>query len=554
MCKARHFFTAMLLAVLMLPLSAAGEIGFQITDYKPDRFVDKQLYVTGGVSYQDYDQKYENTIMPFDSYSLYGNKYNPINSSGSLGFNYSSTYQDLQRYFYLSLSANASYNRQKSVSSSVTDYPENYLGNSRSEYYYEWYTLSAYPNLGWRKYLKDDISFTISAGGSYSLTDYSIYQYGNEYNDLYYPNASGYYNTSYSNSRSRQPYNSSSYVIYLTAGPGWGRTYSGMYAATAIYIVEELRKNNLLKAEPSREQMLRLCELVYKNKLLHAVDKRIRTIESLQEILDYLAAEGLIQNDQSMTYLLTSDVWSYFPMTGRDFGFLFRIAGGLELEGYESDNDYGSTYLSVQQRYHVDTADVIDTTYYYVSSNMSRANRKRTGTLPYLLIAASYSKPLNFKWQLYTSFNLQYYLSSTVNQEAESKYLEPADTTRFGETEFEFKNFYMATLYSTLYYIPNSRTLLSMYGSLGYGGFDRTDTETEKMGGVETDKVVRKVSYDEMILTLRLSATYRITIPTNVNLSVEYNNGYHPRNVYISYNDFEYETLYLSASVMHYLF
>lgn len=542
------------LTILYLPLTVSGEIGFQITDYKPDRFVDRQLYISGSVSHQDYDQKYDYTIEPYDSYSLYGYEYNPINSNGSLGLYYSSIYQDLQRYLYLSLSASASYNRQKSGSNSVNEYPDNYLADSKSESNYEWYSYAVYPSLGWRKYLKDDLSFTISAGGSYSLTDYSIYQNGNEYYNFYYPNPSGYVSTSYSKSRSRQPYNSNSYTLYLTAGPGWGRTYSGVYAATALYIVEELRKNNLLKAEPSREQMLRLCELVYKNKLLHAVDRRIRTIESLQEILDYLAAEGLIQNDQSMTYLLSSDVWSYFPMTGRDFGFLFRIAGGLELEGNDWENDYGATYLSLQQRYHVDTANIIDTTNYYVSSNMSQMNRKRTGTLPYLLIAASYSKPLNFKWQLYSSFTLQYYLNGKVNQEAEYKYLEPADTTRLGETEFEFKNFYFASLSGTLYYIPNSRTLVSMYGSLAYGGFDRTDTETEKTGGIEMDKVVRKFSYDDMVLTLRVSATYRITIPTNVILSLEYNNGYQPRSVYITYNDFEYEAFYVSASVVHYLF
>lgn len=554
MCKAGQFVAALFLAVLCLALTASAEIGFQITDYRPDRFVDKQLYLSGSVSHQDYEQKYDYTIVPYDSYSMYGYKYNPINSSGSLGLYYSSTYQDLQRYLYLSLSANASYNKQKSASNSVNDYPENYLSNSSNESYYEWYSYALYPGLAWRKYLKDDLSFTISAGGSYSLTDYSIYQSGYDYYYLYDPNASGYVNTSYSKSRSRQPYKSNSYTVYLTAGPGWGRTYSGVYAATAIYVVEELRKNNLLKAGPSREQMLRLCELVYKNKLLHAIDKRIRTIESLQEILDYLAAEGLIQNDQSMTYLLSSDVWSYFPMTGRDFGFLFRIAGGLELEGNDWDNDYGSTYLSIQQQYHVDTADVIDTTYYYVSSNSSQTNRKRTGTLPYLLVSASYYKPLNFKWQLYSSATLQYYLNGKVNQEAEYIYLEPSDTTRFGETEFEFKNFYVATLNSTLYYIPNSRTLVSLYGSLAYGGFDRTDTETEKSGGVETDREIRKFSYDDIVITLRLGATYRITIPTNVNLSLEYNNGYHPRNVFISYNDFEYETLYLSAAVTHYLF
>ncbi|MEW6014386.1 MAG: hypothetical protein AB1690_03585 [Candidatus Zixiibacteriota bacterium] len=554
MCKARHFFTAMLLAVLMLPLSAAGEIGFKITDYKPDVFRDKQLYVTGSFSHQDQDQKYDYTIVPYDTYSLYQYEYKPTNSSGSLAAYYAYTYQDLQKYLMFSVTGNASYGRQKSATNSVSEYPNSYLGNSKNESEYEWYFYSIYPNFGARKYIKGDFSLYFSASGAYNMYDYQKYQNGSEYSYLYYPDAQGYVTDNYSKSESRQPYDSRSYNIYLSAGPNWGRTYTGRFAATAIYIIEELQKNNLLKAEPTQEQMLHLCELVYKNKLLHAIDSRIRLIESMQEILDYLAGEGIVKNDQSMTYLLTSDVWSYFSSVGRDFGFMLRLAGGVELEGYGQDTKYLYTSRTLYEHYHVDTADVIDTTYNYSSSQKYEIDRKRTSTLPYLLFSASYSKPLNMKWHYYLSLNLQYYIGGKANQEAEYIYVDPSDTTKLGETEFEFENFYMASTGATFYYIPNTRTTVMMYGTLGYGGFDRTDTETEKTGGDERERVVRKFSYDDMVLLLRLTATYRITIPTYVNLSIEYTNGYQPRNVFISYNDFEYEALYLSGSVTHYLF
>ncbi len=207
------------------------------------------------------------------------------------------------------------------------------------------------------------------------------------------------------------------YQVSWERSIGWGRVYEGQYASTAMYMIEELRSKNALLREPTKDEMLTLCDIVYRNRLKHAVDPRLRRIEIFEEIITFLTEHSIIRDTGAFGYLAIEDVWDYFPRRSRKFGCQI-ITGHVFDYSYNSSEltaNYASEYLTT--RYHMDSPDVVDT----LSAGNSASHRwcrHRWKTFLYNLHGSlAVYMPLSRRWQLDMALTSQYTLDARCDDE-----------------------------------------------------------------------------------------------------------------------------------------
>jgi hypothetical protein len=308
--------------------------------------------------------------------------------------------------------------------------------------------------------------------------------------------------------------------------PGWGRAYDGIFAANAIFLIDELKGNGALLKNPDYDQMIELTEIIYQNQQQHSIDKRISDIEAVRAIADYLETEGIIVSDIA-GYNVITDIWKYYPEISRRFGFLLSAGAGIN-HIYSSDQ-YSRTgrQITITHKYHKDSIEykqiTVDTN--YVNHN---SGYHQSGTLVYLMASGEYFRPINHRWQLD--------FLSRIKHIFESYGTEPYDYDNIND----FYDFYNM---ATIGYILNTRTNLSLSGILNYANFKRNSKNDPDY-----------YSYGKWYYALNLEATYRISIPTRLKVTVEVKSG-HPTMDVLQYGTDHDESSYLiSASISHYLY
>lgn len=153
------------------------------------------------------------------------------------------------------------------------------------------------------------------------------------------------------------------YEINIYPGISYGRIYDGHYAAKAMEIIDEIRDQGLLNRELNTEEFRELSQIVMNRKASYHYDSRIKKIEALNAIIDYLTEIGAVSPDSYSAAFILQDLYSY------------------GLIGRESDRKFGfKTYTRLLGRYssHKVTRDqLVDVTRHYYN-NPDSINEKYT--------------------------------------------------------------------------------------------------------------------------------------------------------------------------------
>jgi hypothetical protein len=301
-----------------------------------------------------------------------------------------------------------------------------------------------------------------------------------------------------------------------------------------MYLVEELKDKNLLKQEPTSDQMLELTELIYQYRQKHAVDFRLHKIEALEAIAEYLISQGIAVGNRALTILIIEDVWDFFPVFSRRFGY--KVKAGL---GYR----YGHTG---EQSTSDGTCGTVTYPGGVVEWFPCRSYRENTGTLtaPFLLARAEYRRPINHRRQLDLDWEARYYLdakskwvwnhgayAADTDDNDGSGSLEGHWSTK--EFEIEYQSFYSLDCAALARCILSSRTYLTLSGNLGYGHLDRGITALD-MGLIHAepgetpvieDTTYAGPSFSDWYYSLGVGLTYRITIPLELTVGGFYHSG-----------------------------
>ncbi|NOY87816.1 MAG: hypothetical protein GXO93_00295 [FCB group bacterium] len=314
-----------------------------------------------------------------------------------------------------------------------------------------------------------------------------------------------------------------SYSITFDVNTGWGHVYEGWYASTAMYMIEELKANNALLREPTNEEMLVLCDIIYQNRLKHAVDKRIRRIETFDEILTFLNNTGIIDATGHYGYLLIQDVWDYFPRDNRKFGWKASMGNGIRYNYLSRQKGKNTIAHYVQYQINHNNIDTLTNSYHKQNEYSHYGNEDY---LFYLTGRLQYFKPVTRKWQIDIETQSWYYYYSNN----------------------DFYNYFKWWLSTKAFYIFSSRTNVNFFTSYQYISRKHHLDGPPRYFFEDIQKIIN------WELRLGSTLTYRIAIPTTINFNVLYSRyNYKTANSYSSSyrNTDNYR---FTASILHYIY
>ncbi len=288
---------------------------------------------------------------------------------------------------------------------------------------------------------------------------------------------------------------------------GWGRVYEGKYAATALYVTNELKKARLLARDPGRSEMLSLTKQIHAYREGHSWDRREYRASSLQAILANLHSAGLIADESAYALLCVEDVLDYFPAGSRRFGWDIQAGFGGHDRYYNYETDQETRRWTTTSLWNQDStwiADTISAT--YVEEQKTTHTREFAPT-DHLVLQMGYYRPLSPRWQFNFSARSWWFLNRNTQPENIDylpgyKYWRTFDrVVMSGETEIQ--------------YLYDARTALLLNASL------IDTTRTDKYRSYHTEEIIGWKIHSR-IFQMRLGGTYRMTPSTTLSVNWQY--------------------------------
>jgi hypothetical protein len=508
---------------------------FGVSSYIPEKFTDFQFRIDGGLALRG-------------SNSDRKNDYDNASSNQNLNFGSVIEYihETIPRFYELGMSLDIDF-MNRNGDNAIWEENASYYSRD-SEYNEKGFTVRLRPNAEFGQYWKGDLFMALSFSGdlSYSKSTLDSKRYSsieNEVEDNYIEKTESHYDDEYE-------LNANNYNINLAVTPGWGRIYYGDYAATAMYIIDEFKKNSFLLNEPTDQQMSALSDTIHLYRKLHIIDNRIRLIESNNAITEYLVNEGIIADPGAYGGYIIHDIWQYYPTSNRKFGFRVRAGMGLDYfygSGRGTDYNFRS---DLKIRYDMDNENEIDTLMYNEYEYDRLTHTKRSKKYPYLYSKIEYSKPLNMRWQFDSWLEMHYYLDAKeISERWKIRYDNPENNSD-SRRETDYNDYYEIECVSEIRYIIDSRTSANLTGKMIYQTHWRDTYNVYE----EFRSIIDRLYIESLDIIFNLNLTYRIAIPTELRLSGSF--SYHDIESgpgYVEY-DAESRNYSITAKISHYLF
>ena len=168
-------------------------------------------------------------------------------------------------------------------------------------------------------------------------------------------------------------------------GLGKGRIEEVGDARQAVYILQDLQKQGVLKKELSEEEINELARLITKEKYTRQFDSRIRLIREITAIDSFMVVKGYVNNDHSAEYFTSLyDNWQ--------FANVYRKSGNRFTLGVMPSYRY---------------LDQKNKTVYFNNNGFTEQNTLKYRIMGMDLFTGFESeKPINLYWQRTTSIEL----------------------------------------------------------------------------------------------------------------------------------------------------
>jgi hypothetical protein len=413
---------------------------FNLSDYKlPDlkRHALNFDFDLGG--YNDYAKNPSNTPLSYDKVS--NNQY-----SGNISINYNSYFNNVKRQSenYLSLYLNGDYYQIKldgeKYQKMKRTSPQIYYQSTNRFYYQPLKFIELSPTINFR------------------------YAYENYVN----------FDSDYNNENKNHNLKATIPVKW-----GTGRIEQVQDARHAIYLYDELNKQNRIRLPENNDGIFELAKHISILKNERFFDSRIRKIYELEAVDSFLLANNYVLERDARYFTTLADFWDYGNTPVRNSGTRFSVA---MYPGYY--NYFLKDFISFPLEEEV--------TFNLRVFNMDMG------------FEFNYEKSLNLKWQ--NSIDLMGYYGLLYGK------LREVFNTDYEKIHVPNVQFYF---FHTLGYYPNTRTTVSIRNGLQYLQlFDKTDVEKE-INGYDCKKFKESVA---------LSVDYYISpkLRLGANVSLDY--------------------------------
>ncbi len=228
----------------------------------------------------------------------------------------------------------------------------------------------------------------------------------------------------------------------VSLGGGFGRVERVGDARRAIYIIDDLYKNNKLKRLPDENELLVIANKVAELRNQRFFDARLRHIYEMESLDSLLNTMDLVSNNDMGYFTALNDMWLYGDESRRS---------GTRLQAQVGGQLYYRFIKRKTEGYDVDYSDLI------IDDNDNVYNE----TLRLRLELDSY-KPIGLKWQRYLSV-----------QFLANRYFNDIDETEVSDDYYYF------------------------VGSINYGYYWYLNTRTYASFGVRGNSVSRKYIEDQ---------------------------------------------------------
>ncbi|MEA1986648.1 MAG: hypothetical protein U9N76_04080 [Candidatus Marinimicrobia bacterium] len=477
--------------IICITISLNAQIQYSITDFKPKDIKESQLYFKLGSGYNINNYNYKDL-----SDTLSYTEYNRTNKSNNSFFNsilrWELKKETAKKIFFSNteLILNGNINNSTRQIKRFSD-ENNYLITSDDNHienkkYMNFKTLNNFNyyltnNFG----ISNDLSFDTKFDNkkreatqlNNSTIDYDSLLVAGEMVDIFVRNEK------YDRNGIRNDKHNSINFNYFV-GPIFGRLYEGKYSALAMELIDELRKDKLLKTKPTNSQIKKLAKIIYEEKNRYYQDSRMKRKRQLKEIISFLINNNLIE-DSVMPILTINDIYNYSSANystddvingtminnglinyNRPFGFY----GGIKIGGgYSEKNDF---YESIYPEYNriitfydsTMTVVQIDTS---IRDKYERIDVRTDGNYNYSLNGfLSYGKPFGWHFHFVSNLSLNYTKYDTLQLEL----LTYDDSEDYDSTitpnrqrDNRLTGRYGGSFYTQLQYFMNSRTVFQLY-------------------------------------------------------------------------------------------
>ncbi len=307
-----------------------------------------------------------------------------------------------------------------------------------------------------------------------------------------------------------------SFNISAQLGFGVGRTFDGRFGYLALEAIQELEENGLLSRELSKSEFVALAERMYQSLEVHSVDSRLRRIDALSEMTNWLSSIGVISEASPLATLLLLDVWEFYPQDRRLFGVQARFNFGAA----NSQGMFKRQYLEEQLRTSLSTIPPGDTIFSSANGNDLKYFRRRV--IPFFSSDFIYEKPINQKLQLSLFASIRYNLNNdNFTKSSEDNIVGFIDNRISTE---RYKGNFQAEFSLKLSKIVSSRTRFDLIAKLRSVNEDYNSVFTNVQ--TDTNSVVTTIDSEQYISTysrngdFALAMEYRIAVPTTITAEI----------------------------------
>jgi|GEM_PF-2181012 len=248
----------------------------------------------------------------------------------------------------------------------------------------------------------------------------------------------------------------------LLFGPrlSYGRVYEGQYAAKAEELMAELRKQGRLQRDLSREEFVQLAQLILRQRERYHYDSRIKNLEAMGTIIEYLKTVGAILPNDTKAYLALHDIYLFAPIQSRPFGTKYSIYGSIVQSDDYNKHEYD--FSRQECRAHLDSEDEVVEDSLLSSTKTHRLfSSKRFSESRAVGINASYNKIYSWRFWMQLSSDLNYEERENQFQQKDRQY-SANDTTIISDRNRGKQSFSRLSVSSSWYYQWDSRSLASV--------------------------------------------------------------------------------------------
>lgn len=144
----------------------------------------------------------------------------------------------------------------------------------------------------------------------------------------------------YFNDNNDQEYNSDlrrhNFIGFIPLKIGIGRIEPIQDARQAVYLFDELAKQNRITSNKSKEEIIKFAELISKLKNERFFDSRLKRIAELEAIDSFLVANNYVNNSDARYFTTLSDFWEFGDRPQRNSGS--RLSASINPGYYYSYN------------------------------------------------------------------------------------------------------------------------------------------------------------------------------------------------------------------------